>query len=278
LIPDDTQPDEIEERLTLDDWLKDVLEVPPPPEPVLGLTMPISPEVQPHLEEPIEEDVISLPVEVEVEDIMTPEVQPPSFESVEGDILLLPTDVEGEDTIAAEEQSPAVEIAEEDVLPLPIEPEEEDIETLDSQPPPVEPRERGLSTLPLEALIEGVDLLMRDQGYPDMEVIEELEEGGGEWIAHRVRDDEIESVYVQFYRMERKVDIRKARAVLKALETHSDCQLAYLVTTSDFSRSCIKLAKESEGKLVLITGDELSEYVHFEHFDAAGSYDGPGNE
>jgi superfamily II DNA or RNA helicase len=276
LLPDDTQPDEIEEKLTLDDWLKEVLEVPPPPEPVLGLTMPISPEVQPPLEEPIEEDVISLPVEVEVEDIMTPEVQPPSFEPVEGDILLHPTDVEGEEIIAAEEQPPTVEIAEEDVLPLPVEPEEEDIETPEAQPPPVEARERGLSTLPLEALIEGVDLLMRDQGYPDLEVIEELEEGCGEWIAHRVRDDEIESVYVRFYRMERNVDIRKARAVLKAFETHSDCQLAYLVTTSDFSRSCKKLAKESEGKLVLITGDELSEYVHFEHFDAAGSYDGAG--
>ena len=124
--------------------------------------------------------------------------------------------------------------------------------------------------------IEGVDLLMQDQGYPELEVIEELEEGGGEWIAHRVRDDEVESAYVRFYRMERNVDIRKARAVLKALETHSDCQLAYLVATRGFSRTCKKLAKESEGKLILITGDELSEYVHLEHFDAAGSDDEAG--
>jgi hypothetical protein len=315
----------------LDDWLKEVLDVAPPPEPVLGLTMPISPEVQPPSAEPIEEDVISLPVEVEGEDIMisevqppsvepaegdilllpteveeedfiaaeeqppsvepideeilpfpdeaeaediaVAEVQPPSFESVEGDILLLPTDAEGEDIIGAEDQPPTVEAAEEDAIQLPTEPEEEDLVTPEAQPPPVEPTEKALSTLPLDVLIEGVDLLMQDQGYPDLEVIEELEEGGGEWIAYRVRDDEVESAYVRFFRTEKNINIRKARAVLEFLEIHGDCQLAYLVATRGFSRTCKKLSKESEGKLILITGDELSEYIHRENLDADGSLD-----
>jgi hypothetical protein len=304
LMPDDTQPDEIEEKLTVDDWLKKVLEVPPPPEPVLGLTVPISPEVQPPSVEPVEEDAISLPVEVdgeditveerppyiepieediqpapvevEGEDIAITEVQPPSFEPVEGDILLIPTDVEGEDLIGVEDEPPTVEVAEEVDLPLPTEPEEEDIVIPEAQPPSVEPAERELSTLPLEKLIKGVALFIKDEGYPDLEVIEELEESGGEWIAHRVRDDELESAYVRFYRTEKNINIRKARAVLEALEVHGDCQIAYLVATSGFSRTCKKLTKESEGKLVLVTGDELSEFIHLEDVDEDGSYDEAG--
>jgi len=104
-------------------------------------------------------------------------------------------------------------------------------------------------------------LLMQDHGYPDLDVIDKLDEGGGEWIAHRFEDDEVESVYVRFFRTEKNVNIRKARAVLKALETHGECQRAYLVTTSGFSRTCRKLAIESEGKLVLVIGDELSEFL-----------------
>jgi len=290
MMPDETQPADIEERLTLDDWLREVLDVPPPPEPVLGLTMPISPEVKPPSAEPVEEDVLSQLGEVEGEDVVTSEVQPPSFEPAEGEILLLPTKAEGEDIIAAEEQSPSVESIEEDILPfldevegediavaevqppsfepaegeflvLPTEPEEEDIITPEIQPQPVEPTEGDLSTLPLEVLIKCVELLMQDHGYPDLDVIDKLDEGGGEWIAHRFEDDEVESVYVRFFRTEKNVNIRKARAVLKALETHGECQRAYLVTTSGFSRTCRKLAIESEGKLVLVIGDELSEFL-----------------
>lgn len=306
LMPDETQPADIEEELSLDDWLKGVLDVPPPTEPVSGLTVPIIPEAQPPSAEPMEEDISSRPSEEEGEDLMASEVRPPSvepaeedilphpdeiedediavpesqsplFESVEGDILLLPTDVEGEDTVAAEDQPPAVEVAEEYVQPLPAEPEEKDVVTPEVQPPPDKPTESDLLTLPLETLIKGVELLMLDQGYPDLEVIEELEEGG-EWIAHRVRGDEIESAYVRFFRTERNIDIRKVRAVLKVLETHGDCQLAYIVATRGFSRSCKKKAKESEGKLILITGDELSEYVQFEPFDGDESFNQVGNE
>jgi hypothetical protein len=302
LMPDETQPADIEERLTLDDWLREVLAVPPPPEPVLGLTMPISPEVQPPSAESIEEDVLSQPVEVEGEDVMTSEIQSPSVEPAEGDILLLPTEVEGVDIIAAEEHPPSVEPIEEDILPfpdevegediavaevqppsfepaegeflvLPTEPEEEDIIPPEVQPPTVEPTEGDLSKLPLEILIKGVELLMQDQGYTDLDVIDKLDESGGEWIAHRVEDDEVDRAYVRFFRTEKNINIRKARAVIKALETHVDCHRAYLVTTSGFSRTCKKLAIESEGKLVLVTGDELSEYVHFENFDADGSFD-----
>jgi hypothetical protein len=234
-------------------------------------------EIRPPSVEPAEEDILPHPDEIEDEDIAVPESQSPLFESVEGDILLLPTDVEGEDTVAAEDQPPAVEVAEEYVQPLPTEPEEKDVVTPEVQPPPDKPTESDLLTLPLETLIKGVELLMLDQGYPDLEVIEELEEGG-EWIAHRVRGDEIESAYVRFFRTERNIDIRKVRAVLKVLETHGDCQLAYIVATRGFSRSCKKKAKESEGKLILITGDELSEYVQFEPFDGDESFNQVGNE
>jgi hypothetical protein len=222
--------------------------------------------------EPLEEDIQPLPPEVEDEDIAVAEVEPPSFEPVEGDILLLPTDVEGEDILTVEDQPLEIEVAE-DALAHPPEIEEGEPVSPEVQPTADEPVERDLLTLPLEKIARGIAQLMQGQGYSDLEVIEELEEDGGEWIAQRILDDEYECAYVRFFRIERNIDIRKARAVLERLETHIDCQAAYLVATKDFSRSCRKLAKESEGKLVLITGNELSEYVQFEHDEVDDSFD-----
>ncbi|NIM45858.1 MAG: hypothetical protein GTO54_09600 [Nitrososphaeria archaeon] len=81
---------------------------------------------------------------------------------------------------------------------------------------------------------------------------------------------------MRFFRIEKNIDVRKVRAVLRALETHVECHRAYLVTTSGFSRTCKKLAKESEGKLTLVAGDELSEYVQWTIFDPDGSDDESG--
>jgi superfamily II DNA or RNA helicase len=319
LISDDTLPAELEERITLEEWLSDVLDVPPPPEPIPGVEIPIAPQVQPPVAEPAEEEILPLPTEVEEEEMATGEVSQPSVELVEGEIFLIPTEVEEEEAIAAEVQPPTSESPEGEILPLldeveeeeaivaeaqplpseppegeilplldemgeeevfpveaqplPSEPpegeilpllyemeEEEDFPAV-TQPPPTEPEEEKLSEFPLETLMYGVKMLMQDQGYPVLDTISEPDEGGGEWIAQRTEDDEVKRAYVRLFRLEKNVDIRKARIVLKALETHSDCEIAYLVTTSDFSRSCKKLAKESEGELVLIKRDELSEYL-----------------
>jgi hypothetical protein len=233
----------------------------------------IAAEEQPPSVEPMDEDIQPPIPEVEDEDFAVPEVQPPSFEPVEGDILVLPTEVEEEEIITVEDQPLEVEAEEEDTIPQPVELEEEEAVIPEAQPTPAEPGERDILSLPLEALARGINLLMEDRGYPDIEVIEEIQEDGGEWIAQRVLDYEYERAYVRFFRIEKNIDIRKARTVLESLEAHSDCQVAYLVATRDFSRSCKKLAKESEGKLVLITGDELSEFLQFEHDDIVDSFD-----
>ncbi|HEY45622.1 MAG TPA: hypothetical protein G4O14_02425, partial [Anaerolineae bacterium] len=107
MMPDEPQPVDIEEKLTVDDWLKEVLDVPPPPEPVLGVTMPISSEVQPPSVEPAEGDILLLPSEVEDEEIVAAEDQ--LIDRAEEEILPLPTELEGEDILAAEEQPPSVE-------------------------------------------------------------------------------------------------------------------------------------------------------------------------
>jgi hypothetical protein len=333
LLSDDTQPAELEGRITLEECLSEVLDMPPPPEPIPGIEIPIAPQVQPPSDELVEEGILPLRTVDEEEERVITEVQQPSTELVEGDILLLPTEVEEEEAIAAEAQPPLTESAEGEILPiiaeveeeeaiaaeapqpsaepaegeilptlvevdeeeaiaaeaqppltettegefLPIiaEIEEEEAIAVEAQPPLTEPEEEKLSALPLETLISGVRMLMQDQGYPDMDTIGEPDEGGGEWIVRRVEDDEIKRAYVRLFRMEKNVDIRKARVVLKALETHSDCQRAYLVTTSGFSSTCKKLAKDSEGKLVLTTGDELSEYLQLsEGHDVDRTYDG----
>jgi superfamily II DNA or RNA helicase len=376
LISDDTLPAELEERITLEEWLSEVLDVPPPPEPIPGVEIPITPQVQPPAGEPVEEEILPSQIEGE-EEMMIGEVPQPTVELVKGDILLIPTKIEEEESIDAEAPPPPTESPEREILPLldeaegeeavpakapsppaerpegeilppldedeegeavpaevppppteppegeilppldeaeeeeavsaeapspPTEPPEEEIlppldgdeeeeavsaeapsppaeppegeilppldgdeekeaVSAEAPSPPTEPEEEKLSELPLEAVINGLIKLMLDQGYPELDAISEPDEGGGEWIAQRTEDDEVKRAYVRLFRLEKNVDIRKARATLEALDTHTDCQLAYLVTTSDFSRSCKKLARESEGELVLIKGDELIEYL-----------------
>jgi len=46
------------------------------------------------------------------------------------------------------------------------------------------------------------------------------------------------------------------------MEMRRDCVGAYLITTSDFTAACRKLADESQGQLALVSGAELYRHLH----------------
>ena len=119
-----------------------------------------------------------------------------------------------------------------------------------------------LGELSPDTMIAAVETLMGALGYPDSEVLDSSEEEGGYLLAWREAEGEVERVLVRCLQTSGNVGVAKARALMKAMEMRRDCSGAYLITTSDFTSACRKLADESEGQLALVSGAELYRHLH----------------
>ncbi len=184
-VPMDTQPVELEERITLDDWLQDIFEVPIHPTPAFKLKKELE-KAKKELEE------------------------------------------KGEDR-----------------EPLP------DTAMLRSHVESLEPA----------GIISEIGQLMGALGYPETVVLEGSDEDCMELIAWRTEKKKVERVFVRYIRAEKNVGVGEGRSVLEAMESQGNCDSAYLIVTSDFTRSCKELAEESGDHLLLISGGELRRHL-----------------
>lgn len=119
-----------------------------------------------------------------------------------------------------------------------------------------------LSQLSPDTLMAAVETFMEALGYPEREILDSSEEEGGYLLAWREGDEGVERVLVRCVQTGDNVGVAKARALLKAMQMRRDCAGAYLISTSDFTAACRKLADESGGKLALVAGAELYRHLH----------------
>lgn len=119
-----------------------------------------------------------------------------------------------------------------------------------------------LGELSPDTMMAAVETLMGALGYPESEVLDSSEEEGGYLLAWREAEGGVERVLVRCLQTSDNVGVAKARALLKAMEMRRDCVGAYLITTSDFTAACRKLADESQGQLALVSGAELYRHLH----------------
>jgi hypothetical protein len=120
-----------------------------------------------------------------------------------------------------------------------------------------------LSQLSPEQLQTAVEELMNALGFPDTESLGVPKAKGGDLLAWRNAEHEkVDRVLVRYVRSEKNVGVREGRKLLKDLDRRLDSLAAYLVTTTEFTSSCRKLADDSEGRLALISGAELFRHLH----------------
>jgi hypothetical protein len=119
-----------------------------------------------------------------------------------------------------------------------------------------------LAELSPDTLIAAVETLMNALGYPETELLDTSDEEGGYLLARREGEQGVERVLVRCLQTESNVGVAKGRSLLQSMEKRGDCVQAYLITTSDFTSACRKLADESEGKLTLVSGGELYRHLH----------------
>jgi hypothetical protein len=119
-----------------------------------------------------------------------------------------------------------------------------------------------LAELSPDTLNAAVETFIKALGYPEIEPLDEGNEGGSYLLAWRESEGEVERVLVRSMSTHKNVGIAKARALLKAMEIRRDCVGAYLITTSDFTSSCRKFADDSDGRLALVSGSELYRHLH----------------
>jgi hypothetical protein len=119
-----------------------------------------------------------------------------------------------------------------------------------------------LAEISPDTLMAGVETLIKALGYPDSELIGSEMEEPGYLLAWRDGEQGVERVLVQCIQDSRNVGVAAGRNLLKAMEARGDCVGAYLMTTSDYTSACRKLADESEGKLALVSGAELYRHLH----------------
>jgi hypothetical protein len=108
----------------------------------------------------------------------------------------------------------------------------------------------------------GVETLMKALGYPESKLLDEQELGPGHMLAWRDGEEGVERVLVRCIQGPDNVGVAQGRSLLKAMEARGDAVGAYLMSTSDFTSACRKLADESEGRLALVSGAELYRHLH----------------
>ena len=109
--------------------------------------------------------------------------------------------------------------------------------------------------------MDAVQLMIQALGYPLVELIGEPGKDRGEMLARRQELGEVERVLVRFINTKKKISVSQGRALLSDMEARGDCSGAHLVTTTDFTYPCEKLANESQGRLRLIAGAELYRHI-----------------
>lgn len=112
-----------------------------------------------------------------------------------------------------------------------------------------------------EDLMDSIAHLMRALGFPESNPIGEWLAEGGDLLAWRHGEGDVKRVLVRCVRIEQNVGVSEAKSLLKALDRRMDCIAAYLVATSDFTTGCKKHAKESDGRLALVSGSELTRHL-----------------
>jgi hypothetical protein len=130
------------------------------------------------------------------------------------------------------------------------------------QPPSREMQREQMANLTPEGLLAGATQLMLVLGFPETQIVRGPEEGGGDLLAWRKGEGGEGRVLVRCVQAQKDVGVGEGRALLAALEARADCSAAYLVSTTDFTSSCNKLADESAGRLSLVSGAEFYRHLH----------------
>jgi superfamily II DNA or RNA helicase len=101
-----------------------------------------------------------------------------------------------------------------------------------------------------------VETLMHLMGYTDVKALGEHDEGHEDYIVARLGEAEQDRALVRFLRTEKSVGVQEGRRLLEDMQARPDCQTAYLVVTADFTEACKRLARQSAGKLLLVSGSD----------------------
>lgn len=128
--------------------------------------------------------------------------------------------------------------------------------------PPAGVQREQLEALAPDQLLEAVAQLMRALGFLESEVRRDPSEGGGELIAWRPVEAGRERVLVRGVRQPKDVGVGEARALMAELDALPECSGAYLISTTDFTASCKRLADGSGGRLTLVSGAEFYRHLH----------------
>ncbi len=119
-----------------------------------------------------------------------------------------------------------------------------------------------LDSLDDERFLAGVELFMQALGFLHAE---RLAEGSGSrlaLLARRTEQEADEAVLVHCIRTDKNVGVAEGRALLKELDPRPELIGGFLLSSTDFTAACRKLADESEGRLGLIAGTELARHLH----------------
>jgi superfamily II DNA or RNA helicase len=128
--------------------------------------------------------------------------------------------------------------------------------------PGTEMLRRHVLEIPPRELLAFVGQLIQAWGFPQAEALRGPDESGGDLLAWRETDIGLERLVVRCIRASKDVGVGEGRALLAEMHSHDDCIGTYLITTSDFTSACKKLADESKGRLALVTGVELYRHLH----------------
>lgn len=122
----------------------------------------------------------------------------------------------------------------------------------------------NLMDLPPEGLLQGVAEWVKLLGFEEVQSSGPADENGGELIARRRVEGQVEQVLVRCVRRDKNVGVAEAKALLEAIGAGADWLGGYLVTTSDFTAACRKMADKSGGQLALVSGAELWRHLHIQ--------------
>jgi hypothetical protein len=122
----------------------------------------------------------------------------------------------------------------------------------------------NLQELPPEGLLDGVARWVKLLGFDEVTISRPADETGGELTAKRTIAGQVEQVLVRCVRSDKNVGVAEAKALLDALGPGAEWLGGYLVTTSDFTPACKKLADKSAGQLALVSGAELWRHLHIQ--------------
>jgi superfamily II DNA or RNA helicase len=100
--------------------------------------------------------------------------------------------------------------------------------------------------------------LFKSLGYQSARHVGRTHDRGIDVIAERFLESKRETVIIQCKRYSNNVGVKTARELIGSLEDISNCEKAYLITTSNFTNECKRYAAKMGKKLELMDGEELA--------------------